>query len=113
MARRPVLSRPLVLETPARLPDGAGGFAQTWQVLGSVWAEISPRAGREAEGEAVSLARAGYRITLRAAPQGSPSRPRAGQRLRDGARLFHILSVTEGDTAGRYLTCWAEEEVVR
>ncbi|KJS41681.1 MAG: tail protein, partial [Roseovarius sp. BRH_c41] len=51
-------------------------------------------------------------ITVRAAPQGAASRPEAGQRLRDGARIFAILSVTEADGAGRYLSLWAQEEVV-
>ncbi|SEK37697.1 head-tail adaptor [Roseovarius azorensis] len=110
---RPRLNRPLVLEAALRLPDGAGGFTLVWQARGTLWAEVSTRAGREAEGEGVRLARAGYRIAVRAAPQGSSSRPQAGQRLRDGARLFHIVAVTEADAGGRYLTCWAEEEVVQ
>ena len=108
----PRLNRPLVLEVPQRSPDGAGGFVETWQARGTLWAELSARTGREAEGEAVSVGRAAFRITVRAAPQGSPRRPQAGQRLRDGARLFSILSVTEQDPGARFLTCWAEEEVV-
>lgn len=31
---RPDLSRRLLLEGPVRVPDGAGGFAETWQPLG-------------------------------------------------------------------------------
>ena len=62
--------------------------------------------------EVLSVARAAFRITVRAAPQGSPQRPAPGQRLRDGARIFTILSVTEQDAEGRFLTLWAEEEVV-
>jgi head-tail adaptor len=44
MTRR-FLSRRLVLEAPDRVPDGAGGFSETWVALGHVWAEIA-RAGR-------------------------------------------------------------------
>jgi head-tail adaptor len=73
---------------------------------------VRARTGREAEGEGVSVARAAFRITVRAAPQGSPQRPEPGQRLRDGARIFPILSVTEQDAERRFLTLWAEEEVV-
>lgn len=108
----PRLNRPLVLEIPQRSPDGAGGFDEEWQVRGTLWAELSARTGREVEGEATSMGRATFRITVRAAPQGSPRRPQAGQRLRDDARVFNILSVTEQDPDGRFLTCWTEEEVI-
>ena len=107
-----LLNRPLVLEGVTRSPDGAGGFNEIWQVRGTLWAEVRARTGREAEGEGVSVARAAFRITVRAAPQGSPQRPEPGQRLRDGARIFTILSVTEQDAEGRFLRLWAEEEVV-
>ncbi|MFD1511059.1 head-tail adaptor protein [Lacimonas salitolerans] len=33
-------------------------------------------------------------------------------RAREGARIFRITAVAEGDLRGRYLTCFAEEEVV-
>lgn len=108
----PRLNRPLVLEVPQRSPDEAGGFTETWIARGTLWADLSARIGREAEGEATSVGRAAFRITVRAAPQDSPRRPQAGQRLRDGARLFNILAVTEQDPGARYLTCWTEEEVV-
>lgn len=110
--RAPRLNRPLALEAAQRAPDGAGGFVQVWQGLGMLWAEVSARSGGDAEGEGVSLGRATYRITLRAAAQDSPARPKPGQRLRDGVRVFSILAVTERDPEGRYLIAWAEEEVV-
>ncbi|MDT8326185.1 MAG: head-tail adaptor protein [Roseovarius sp.] len=106
------LNRGLVLEGPDRQPDGAGGFVEVWGPLGTLWAEVVARTGREVAGATVSLSRATYRITVRSAPQGSPARPKPGQRFRDGSRLFLIQSVTERDAAGRFLTCWAEEEVV-
>lgn len=108
----PRLNRALVLETADRVADGAGGFALAWVVLGTLWAEVKPGAGRERAGEFVTLASVPYRITVRAAAQGSPSRPRPEQRFRDGARVFRILAVSERDPAGLYLTCFAHEEVV-
>lgn len=107
----PQLNRPLVLEAMSRVADGAGGFAESWGALGTLWAEVKPGAGRDAAGEEVVMGVVGYRITLRGAPQGSPARPVPGQRFRDGGRLFAILAVTETDAAGRYLTCFAREEV--
>ncbi|SFN88940.1 head-tail adaptor [Roseovarius lutimaris] len=106
------LNRELVLEVPDRQPDGAGGFIEAWLPRGTLWAEVVARTGRGVAGAAVSLSRATFRITVRAAPQDSPARPKPGQRFRDGSRLFVIQSVTERDAAGRFLTCWAQEEVV-
>lgn len=105
------LDRRLVLEAPSRSADGAGGYDETWVEQGVLWADLQARTGREADGEAASLSRTGYRITVRAAPFGAPSRPVAGQRFRDGARIFTITSVAEQDSRGRFLTCFAEEEV--
>jgi len=106
------LNRALDLESAERVPDGAGGFSENWVALGMLWASIRAGTGREAEAAGLSVSTVPYKITVRAAPVGAPSRPVAGQRLRDGERLFRILSVTEADAAARYLTCIAREEVV-
>ncbi|WP_322865508.1 head-tail adaptor protein [Aquicoccus sp. G2-2] len=105
------LNRRLVLEAPERLPDGAGGFSEGWTMLGTLWAQVDARTGREKQGEAVPVSNVGYRITLRAAPVGHSMRPQPDQRLRDGTRVFRILAVAEAAPDGRYLTCFAEEEV--
>lgn len=110
--RVPRLNRKLVLETPERVADGAGGFAQSWVPLGTLWAEIRSGTGSERFGEGVQLSRTRLKIIVRAAPFGAPSRPRPEQRLREGIRIFRILSVGEHDTDARYLICHAEEEVV-
>ena len=94
------------------MPDGAGGFAETWVERGRLWAEIRPGSGKESRGVLTALSRVPYRITVRATPPGADSRPKPEQRFREGTRLFHILAVTEQDLDGRYLTCHAEEEVV-
>ncbi len=107
----PVLNRQLVLESAQRAADGAGGFTETWVALGTLWAEVEARTGRERTGAEVTISTMRYRITVRAAPVGSPARPQPGQRLRDGARLFAIRAVSEADAKGRFLTCFAVEEV--
>ena len=103
------LSRPLILEAAQRAGDGAGGFAETWQALGTVWAEVRPGSGRAGEALGVAVPVQPLRITVRGLPQGHGLRPVPGMRFRDGARLFHLLAVTEADAAGRYLICAAEE----
>jgi len=106
------LNRQLVLEMPARVPDGAGGFVQSWMPLGSLWAHVITRSGREAASIAGPLSRTGYKIIVRGAPVGSPSRPQADQRFREGDRVFVIVSVAEDDADGRFLVCTAQEETV-
>lgn len=110
-ATLPRLSRALVLEAPTPAGDGAGGYVGGWQALGTLWAEVSGRTGRERGAAGMPVATMAYRITVRAAPEGSSMRPAAGQRFRDGARVFAIRAVTERDLGGRYLLCFADEEV--
>ncbi|WP_461426628.1 phage head closure protein [Gymnodinialimonas sp.] len=103
----PHFNRKLVLEGPERTSDGAGGFTEVWQTLGIIWGEVLPRgAGREVEASELKL-----KITVRAAPQGAPSRPTAAMRFRDGARVYRIEAVTEADATGRCLVCFVKEEV--
>lgn len=106
MPSGPRLNRFLTLEDPARIEDGAGGYVETWTPLGTLWGEIKPRSGAEAQDG--SLIR--YRIVLRAGPAGDPSRPRPSQRLREQERLFHIEAVTEAPALPGYLLCYAYEE---
>jgi len=109
----PNLNRKLVLEEAARVADGAGGFTETWVPLGEVWAEITASSGREAAQSGVALSVQRYRIAVRAAPYGAPSRPRPDQRFREGQRVFLILSVSDSFKSGAFLMCQAiEEELV-
>lgn len=107
----PHLNRGLVLEGVVRTADGAGGYTETWTALGTLWAAVRPGAGSDVPGEEQVLAAVPYRFTVRGAPFGSASRPMAGQRFREGERLFPILAVAEADPAGRFLTCFVREEV--
>lgn len=104
------LNRRLVLESPVRTPDGAGGYDETWLELGTLWAAITPRAGRMARGPLDEVSRGGFRIVVRAAPVGHSGRPEPGQRFRMDTRLFRIEAVTEEEPAGLYLVCQCEEE---
>ncbi|SMX32163.1 head-tail adaptor protein [Octadecabacter ascidiaceicola] len=108
----PRLNRQLVLEAPTQASDGAGGYTQGWIALGTLWASVTARSGREAAGIAAPLSRVAYRIIVRAAPTGSDARPQANQRFRDGDRTFVILAVAEDDADARYLNCTAQEETV-
>lgn len=113
MSATVTLSRKLILERPLVAPDGAGGFARSWEGLGTVWAAVRARSGQERDAGEVTLSRARYKITLRAAPVGSEERPTPDCRFRDGDRVFAIEAVAEADPFGRYLECYASEEVAQ
>lgn len=108
----PRLNRQLLLEAPDVLSDGAGGFVQGWVPLGMVWANVSPRSGRETARSGAAVSRMSYRIIIRGAPAGSDKRPTAQHRFREGARIFTIEAVAEHDPEGRYLVCFVQEEQI-
>ncbi len=103
------LTRKLVLEERSNVPDGKGGFGVSWIPLGEVWADVDARSGREAFLASRDISKVRLRIIVRAAPVGSPSRPKPDQRFREGTRVFSILAVSEFDPMSRYLECWTEE----
>lgn len=109
----PRLARQLTLEDRQRVPDGAGGYAEAWVPLGTLWAAVDARSGRAVAGPAGQQSRLGLRITVRAAAEGSPARPVPGQRLREGARVFAVHAVGESRAGALYLDLHAEEEQVR
>ncbi len=103
------LNRKLDLEAPQRSADGAGGFSGGWSVLGTHWGLLEPGSGRLERGEGFPRARVPYRVTIRAVPPTSVSRPKPGYRFRDGTRVFDIRAVQDSSDA-RYLTCLVDEE---
>jgi head-tail adaptor len=109
--KNPHLNRSLTLEEPLQVSDNAGGFVTSWSILGILWAALKPASARETTSFGLPVSRAMYRITVRAAATSSPRRPKPGQRMRIGIRLFLIEAVTEYDGDARYLTCMAKEQV--
>jgi head-tail adaptor len=103
------LRRRLTLEARVAEPDGSGGVEVGWAALGVLWAEVEALGGGESFQGGRPRPRQRYRIVVRGAPIGAPSRPRADQRFREGPRVFDILSLAEGDAEGRFLEILAEE----
>lgn len=105
----PELTRLLALEARVDTQDGGGGRAAEWVTLGSHWAEVRPSAAAEGFFGGVESSRVTHRVMLRWSPFGAPSRPVAHQRLRDGARTYDILGVTEADARNAWLIAWVRE----
>ena len=106
---RPKLSQRLLLEAPARVADGGGGWQVTWTALGTHWADVRTSSARERVSGEREISRVTHRLTIRSAPVGSARRPQPEQRFRQGERVFAIRGVAEADHRGAYLTCWVEE----
>ena len=111
MNRKITLTRRLTLEMRQDTPDASGGYKTVWVRVGEIWADVSIRMGREDFIAAEERPRVRYRMIVRAAPVGAPARPRPDQRLRDGTRIFDILTVAEHDAYGRYLEVLVEEGI--
>ena len=109
MSGAPRLTRRLALEVAETAPDGGGGFARHWRARGIHWAAVSAVSGREAVSAGAEGSLVSHRITLRYAPPGSPARPRASDRLREGDRVFDVQAVAEADGENRFLVVWAVE----
>lgn len=106
----PRLNRAMVLETPVRRQDGAGGHVTEWTAKGSLFVEVKRGAGRQARGEVGALSRHTVRVITRAAAIGASSRPVPGDRFREGSTLYRIDAVAAYDRGAHYLTCYTVEE---
>lgn len=109
MMQRPALNTELVLEAPERVPDGGGGFAINWTVVGTIWADMRSVSARERVTGVRESSRVTHRIIMRSASANSPRRPTSDCRFRQGDRIFAIRGIAQADQRNAYLTCWTEE----
>lgn len=97
------LNRRLVLEAPVETADGEGGVTRLYDVVTTLWAQVTPVSAR-ADVAAGSLGQAlRYAIVIR-----KRSDVTTRHRLLDGARIYRILSVAESADR-RFLEIEAEE----
>ncbi|WP_308916794.1 head-tail adaptor protein [Jannaschia sp. LMIT008] len=106
---RRTLTRRLVRLVPDHVGDGAGGLSRTWVEVGALWGDVQARSGSLRVTELGADPRLKVRIVIHGVPDDHPSRPRQGDRLRDGGRLFEVEAVHAIDHRGRYLGCFAHE----
>ena len=99
-ARVGALRRRLLLEAAVTTPDGLGGTTQVYETVAAVWAQLEWIAGGERWRRGRPEQVATHRVTLRWRAGVD-----AGQRLRDGDRLFDIRAVADPDGGRRRLVC--------
>jgi SPP1 family predicted phage head-tail adaptor len=94
----------IVIESPVRSDDGAGGGEIVWEPLAEVSAAIWPRSVSQTNGQDRITGRATHDIWLRHRGDVAPE-----MRIRFGTRLFEILGVIDIETRGRWIKCPVEE----
>jgi head-tail adaptor len=107
------MTRRFALERDEIMGDGGGGGDRAWRTIGWHWGAVAGAPGKIEDDDAVARSRTLALVRLWARPHGDVGRPCAGDRLREGRRLFRILAVAEDDPAGRFLVCRVEEEATR
>lgn len=98
------MRRRLVLEAPVETADGLGGTKQSFKRVAALWAQLEWLAGTERWREGRPEQFGSHRITLRWRAGID-----AGQRFRDGDRIYAIRALGDPDGSCRRLVCLAEE----
>ena len=99
------LRLPMTLEAMTAVPDGAGGFAETWTALAALHAALEPVAAERRFGADQALATVTHMVTLRSRPGVA-----SGMRFSTAGRVFSIETVHDPDETGRFLVCRVREE---
>ncbi len=100
-----ILRTELVLEDCQRVDDGLGGFTETWAQTDSAFGMIEPLRAEFRFGADQTLEEVTHQITLRWRAGVA-----SGMRLRKGARIFDVVTVSDPDESGRYLVCRTKEK---
>jgi SPP1 family predicted phage head-tail adaptor len=95
----------LALEQMTPVPDGAGGFGESWSGIATLFAKLEPVAARERFGADQALEEVTHRVTVRFRPDVA-----SGMRLTWGTRRFLVLTVHDPDETGRYLVLRTRED---
>ena len=99
------LRLPLTLEAMTAVPDGAGGFSESWTALATLSAALEPVAAARRLGADQALPIVTHVVTLRARPDLA-----SGMRFVADGRVFSIETVYDPDETGRFLVCRVREE---
>lgn len=100
------LSKRVTLVHLERYDNGSGGSRTIWRDGETVWAEILPiRGGERLQADAVE-SEVTHRVRVR---KSAAPTLKAEDRLRIGARVFHVQSLYDYGERGEFLEIQAEE----
>lgn len=98
------MRRRITIQQSSDVPDGSGGVQRTWTDFATVWAEITPAAGKEVFQAEQVRADAMYNINIRYLQGVS-----AEMRVLYGTRRFNIRAVNDVNEMHRKITLVCEE----
>ena len=100
------LRHKITIQELQRVPDGYGGYTETWNDIAVVWAKIQPLRGNERyQAQQVSSALS-HKIILRYLDGVKPQ-----MRVLCGSRIFHVVSVINVEERNEMLELLCEEEI--
>lgn len=94
----------VTVEVPVATPDGEGGETIVWTPLATIWAEIRPRAAREAVNAHQTEVRTTHIVRVRYRPDILPT-----MRVVSGTRIFAIHGVLDDGERRTWLHLFCEE----
>ena len=98
--------RELTLSRLVPVPDGAGGYTESWTDEATLFAALEPVAERSVRAGQQALEHVTHRVTMR-----FRAGVEAGMRFTAGARTFDIVTVHDPDESGRYLVATVREDL--
>lgn len=101
-----LMRRELRLKQLVPVADGAGGYTETWQETGVLYALVEPVSALSFRAAQQALEETTHRVTVR-----FRTGLKAGMRLTLGSRIFEIQTVHDPDETGRYAVLMVEEDV--
>ena len=83
-----------------RDPDGGGGYAEVWNVIATLWANVAPRAGNNVFAADALQSRVEYRVTIR-----RNAAVMVGMRVAVGALTLSIAAILDDGSPLITLIC--------
>ena len=96
----------LVVESPQRVSDGAGGAVTSWLELATIWANVAPTSAREQVSAEQRAEKTTHKITLRYRNDID-----ATMRFSGGGRIFDIEAIINEAERDQWLVCYCVEGI--
>lgn len=100
------LDKRVTIQETVRVPDGGGGYTETWKDVATVWASLQPLSGREVIQSGQLQAQVPHRVRIRYRPGIT-----AANRLTFKGRTLEIISVANIDERNVELELLCQEVV--
>jgi SPP1 family predicted phage head-tail adaptor len=98
------LNKRITIEAPTKVPDGGGGFTNTFTAIATVWAAVWPTSANEITAANATTMVVSHRIRIR-----WRSVMRSSWRIKFESRYFSIVGITSPNEAREWLDLLCKE----